>query len=318
MVVDNERTEIEKARAEIGTIFSNLNLSEYKDLKAMVLKKFKEIRLKLRKRTKYRNTEKLVSVIAYLCLKLRNISVTPFELVDASRITKKELNDFILHIQLFLPRYAKRNRMKNIQNRIHELSEHFKLGMPFYHLAKRILDKLWDGIKDTTDNAVAGLVSSISVLCFCKDRISINAICSHLGVRMSTVQAQVKKKIFNRFRVNGFVSLVKSSNILVKIMGKLGLVGENKIDVQEEVATSGRVEIVLGNATEIFNIHNNADYYYFAVRGKNSTYTIITLKINDLPLDYKSEKNREVQNNNLLDFELYRYYNIKGPPKLET
>jgi len=318
LVVDNEKAEIEKARAEISTIFSNLNISEYKDLKDMVLEKFKQIRSKLRKRTKYRNTEKLVSVIAYLCLKLRNISVTPYELVDASRITKKELNDFILHVQLFLPEYAKRNRVKNIQSRIYELSEHFELGMSFYHLAQKILDKLWNGIKDTTDNAVVGLVSSISVLCSCKDKVSISAICTHLGIRMSTVQSQVKKKIFNRFRVKRFTGLVKSSDILVKIMEKLGIIGENKIEIQEEVATSGRVEIVLGKAAEIFNGNNNFDYYYFAVRGEDNTPIIVTLKINDLRLDLKSEKNPEVQNNNLLDFELYKYYHSKGPPKLET
>ncbi len=60
----------------------------------MVFEKFKQIRPKLRKRTKYRNAEKLVSVITFLCFKLRNVSITPYELVNASKITKKELNDF--------------------------------------------------------------------------------------------------------------------------------------------------------------------------------------------------------------------------------
>jgi len=317
LVVDNEKAEIEKARAEIGTLFSNLNISEYKDLKDMVLEKFKQIRPKLRKRTKYRNTEKLVSVITYLCLKLRNIPINPYELIDASKITKIELNDFILQVRLFLPEYATRNRVKNIRSRIYELSEHFELGMEFYNLAQNILDKLWNGIKDTTDNVVAGLVSSISMLCSYKGKVSISAICTHLGIMMSTVQAQVKKKIFERFRVKGFISLIKSSDILVKIMEKLGLIGENKIEIQEEVATSGRVEIVIGNASEIFNENNNDDYYYFAVRGEDNTSIIITLKINDLALDLKSEKNPEVQNNNLLDFELYKYYCSKGPPKIE-
>ena len=155
------------------------------------------------------------------------------------------------------------------------------------------------------------------MLCSYKGKVSISAICTHLGIMMSTVQAQVKKKIFERFRVKGFISLIKSSDILVKIMEKLGLIGENKIEIQEEVATSGRVEMVIGNASEIFNENNNDDYYYFAVRGEDNTSIIITLKINDLALDLKSEKNPEVQNNNLLDFELYKYYCSKGPPKIE-
>ncbi len=318
LVVDNEKTEIEKARAEIGILFSNLNISEYKDLKDMVLEKFKQIRPKLRKRTKYRNTEKLVSVITYLCLKLRNVSINPNELVDASKITKTELNDFILQVRLFLPEYAARNRVRIIRSRIYELSEHFELGLEFYHLAQNILDKLWNGIKDTTDNAVAGLVSSISILCSCENKVSISSICTHLGIRMSTVQAQVKKKFFERFKVKGFVSLIKSSNFLVKIMEKLGLIGENKIEILEEVDNSGRVEIVLGKASEIFNENNNDDYYYFAVRGEDNTSIILTLKINEFPLNSEFIRNLEVRNNVVLDFELYKYYCSKGPPKLET
>ena len=101
LVADNEKAEIEKARAEISALFNNLNISGYKDLKDMVFEKFKQIRPNLRKRTKYRNAENLVSVITYLCLKLRNISITPYELVNASKITKKELNDFVLQFLEF-------------------------------------------------------------------------------------------------------------------------------------------------------------------------------------------------------------------------
>ncbi|TKJ21761.1 MAG: hypothetical protein CEE43_08715 [Promethearchaeota archaeon Loki_b32] len=153
----------------------------------MVLDKFKKIRAKFRQGSKYKNIEKLVSITIYFCLKLRNVSINPYELIEISKISKKEFNDFILQLQKFLPEYGERNRQEYISQRILEISEHFDLGMPFYFLSKKILYRLWQGIKNTTDNVVAGLISSISILCSYKEKVSVSSICNRLGIRMSTV-----------------------------------------------------------------------------------------------------------------------------------
>jgi len=162
-ITTSERAVIEKVRIEIARIFNYLDLNGYDAIKEMVLDKFKKIRAKIRPGSKYRNIEKLVSVIIYFCLKLRNVSINPYELIEISKISKKDFNDFILQLQRFLPEYGERNRQEYILQRILEISEHFELGMPFYFLSKKILYRLWQGIKNTTDNVVAGLVSSISV-----------------------------------------------------------------------------------------------------------------------------------------------------------
>ncbi|MFW9820711.1 MAG: hypothetical protein ACFFE5_13970, partial [Candidatus Thorarchaeota archaeon] len=185
-IIPNEQAIIEKADLEISRIFSELNLSEFDTLKKMVLNKFKEIRRKLRKGVKFRNTDKLVSIIIYFCLKLRNISINAIELINASKITRKEFNDFCLQVRRFIPEYLERNRKEYILNRVFEVSQHFELGMDFFHLARKILKKLWHGIKDTTDDALAGLVSSISLLCSHNGDVTVSAICNRLGVRMST------------------------------------------------------------------------------------------------------------------------------------
>ncbi|MFX0040158.1 MAG: hypothetical protein ACFFAB_12535, partial [Candidatus Heimdallarchaeota archaeon] len=124
-IIPNQQAVIERAEVEISRIFSELNLSEYSSLKEMVLDKFKEVRPKLRKGVKYRNTDKLVSIISYFCLKLRNVSVNAIELINASKITKKEFNDFCYQIRRYLPEYLDRNRQKYILNRIFEITEHF-------------------------------------------------------------------------------------------------------------------------------------------------------------------------------------------------
>ncbi|MFX0001728.1 MAG: hypothetical protein ACFE88_16580 [Candidatus Hermodarchaeota archaeon] len=317
-ITNSERTVLDKARIEISRIFNSLDLvGGYDDIKEMVLNKFKLLRARIRPGSKYRSVEKLVSITIYFCLKLRNISINPYELIENSNITKKEFNDFNLQLQRFLPNYAERNRQEYILQRILEISEHFELGIPFYYLSKKILYRLWQGIKNTTDNVVAGLVSSISILCSYKEKVSVSSICNRLGIRMSTIQAQVKKKIFEKFKVHGFISLIRSSDILVKIMEKIGVLEKREADtaIQEE---EDYRQIVLGNATNIFNAKDNFDYYYFAMRGQKSTPVIVTLKINDFPLVVKSENRPEIQSNELLNFEIFYYYSTKDPPGIKT
>ncbi|NVM34302.1 MAG: hypothetical protein HWN81_01825 [Candidatus Lokiarchaeota archaeon] len=314
-IISSEKAIFEKARIEIARIFNYLDLNGYDAIKEMVLDKFKKIRAKIRSGSKYRNIEKLVSITIYFCLKLRNVSINPFELIEISKISKKDFNDFILQLQRFLPEYGERNRQEYILQRILEISEHFELGMPFYFLSKKILYRLWNGIKNTTDNVVAGLVSSIAILCTHSEKVSISAVCTRLGIKMSTIQSQVKRKVFGRYKVDGFTTLIKSSHLLVKIMEKLGILDVQQpveVEVSEVIEYNEHVEIVLGNATKIF--HNHKEYYFFAVRGKYAIPLVITLQVNEDPLKILSKTRSKYQYNTLMKFKIHRYYREKDPP----
>ena len=315
-----EESVIKKARIEINRVFSALDLEGYTDIKEMVLEKFKLIRSRLKKGSKYRSTKKLVSVTIYFCLKLRNVSINPYELIEITGLDnfpRKQFNDFILQLQRFLPEYGERNRQRYILHRVLEVAEHFDLGMPFYYLSEKILYRLWGGIKNTTDNVVAGLVSSIAVLCSCKEKISVSSICNRLGIRMSSVQAQVKKKIFRRFKVEGFTSLVRSSGILKKIVAKLGLL-DLPVEGQEEIVGDGRFEIVLGNVVRVFNGNKNQGNFIFALKGARKSTIVVSVKVNSNPLDYKLEKSYEMYSDPLIEFGLYRYNTVKDPPPIGT
>lgn len=322
LITPNGKELIEEAKHEISTIFSRLDLDDYRSIKQMVLSKFNVIRPHFRPGLKYRNTNKLVTIISYFCLKLRNVAINFQDIIEASTITKKEFNDFCIQVRRYIPDYLERNRQEYILNRVLEITEHFNLGMSFYHLAGKILENLWNTIKNTTDNVVAGLISSISLLCNKIEQVSVSAICTRLGIRMSTVQAQVKKKIFRKFKVDGFVSLIKSSDLLVQIIEKLGLIDtpqmgtemEHEEVPQELLESEESVELIFGNVAEVFNSHNNRNYYYFAVKGVNNTPLIISIDINEFPLTNDSEFCSEVTSNNLLDCRIFKYYNTKGPP----
>ena len=110
--------------------------------------------------------------------------------------------------------------------------------MEFYHLSSKILNKFWDQISCTSDNVVAGLISSLSLLTAFKDIITVNKICKKLDIKMSTVQTQVKKNFIARYNVSGFKSLVKSADLLKEILTKLGILeseDQDEIEINQEI-----------------------------------------------------------------------------------
>ncbi|GAG93349.1 unnamed protein product, partial [marine sediment metagenome] len=133
-------------------------------------------------------------------------------------------------------------------------------------------------------------VCSISGLCAFKGKISVNAICKRLGISMSTIQVQVRRKILKHFKVDGFVSLVRSADLLERILERLGLLERQDPNVKDDTEESDIVEITLGNAVQVFNSHNLLDYYCFAIRGWEHSQINICLKFNQNPLDYNLAK----------------------------
>lgn len=242
-IIPNEIELQMKAKIEISRIISHLNLPNKLELD--VYHKFIKIRSALSPGTKYRIPERLVPLCIYLVCKVRNISINETELLDVSKITKKHFNAFKLQIQHILPQYKERDRKAYVLQKILEIAEHFELGMPFYFQSKKILYRLWDNIKNTKDEVIAGLITSVLVLCSYQEKnkelVNVHKICEKLGIKMSTIQSQVKRRIFGHFKVEGFTTLIKSTDLLKKIMDKLGLI-ENIIQDLGEKESLSRLE----------------------------------------------------------------------------
>jgi len=315
-IIDNDKIAYAKARREFPRILSRLGLGDYKSTEEIALANFKEIRAQIKPGSKYRNVEKLVAIIFYFRFRLDDISITMTDFFNETELTKKEFNDFFMQVRVYFPEYLERDRKNYISQRILEVCEHFELGMAFYHLSKKILHKLWEVVKGTTDDVLAGLVCSISGLCAYKGKISVNAICKRLGIRMSTIQLQVKRKILKHFKVDGFASLVRSSDLLEGILERLGLIERQVSIVKDDLEESDIVEITLGNAVQVFNPHNRFDYYCFAIRGQEHSQINVCLKINHNPLDYHLARLSKTIPHTLIDFQIfkYKYSPSKDPP----
>ncbi len=323
-IKSNKEIVLEKAKIEISRIFSSLGLPEaFKDI---VFKKFKKIRSALKPGTKYRSPDKLVPILIYFCLKFQNISINEAELLEVSKISKKDFNAFKLQIYIFFPQYKERNRKEYILQKILEISEDLHLGMVFYYQSKKLLYKLWESIKNTKDDVIAGLVASISVLCGFKEKVSVSSICDKLGIKMSTIQSQVKKRIFERFQISGFVSLVKSSEILKKIIEKMGIIKKEKflvnIDNESSEIIHNIVSVNLGNVIQVFNHYNNIDYYFYVLKDNNGYPLLVSLKLYNPSITFENQHignsiNRNDLNNwedKLLEIEFLKFNTGKDPP----
>ncbi|MHA1292427.1 MAG: hypothetical protein ACTSQJ_07150 [Promethearchaeota archaeon] len=205
--------------------------------------------------------------------------------------------------------------------------------MHFFYQSKKILYKLWESIKNTKDDVIAGLISSITVLCSFKEKVNINAICKRLGIRMSTIHSQVRKKIFERFKISGFISLVKSSDLLEKLMNKMGLIVKQESFIENEISLKNPsnqeksspieiVEIQLGNVYNVFNNLNKVEYYFYILKDNNDYPLFISLKsftsnerynslkLSKLKSDTASKKPVDI----LFEIKLYKFYSCKDPP----
>lgn len=316
--LDSERDREEdvkiKAQREIRRILSclNLPLSEIHP----IFKQFSAIRKVLQSGTKFRSPEKLVPITIYLHFKLNCKGINEQELLEISLISKKEFNAFKLQVKNFIPYYNKRDRKNYILQKILQITEQFGMGMEFYDTAKKIMYTFWEIIKNTKDDVIAGVLCSIVALCDKQKRLKVNAICSHLGIQMSTIQRQVEENVFNHLRVKGFKSLVKSSALLRKIMIKLGLIEHDEV----MPLVQSLVEVKLGSAQKIFNPHETFEYYMQIVKTTSGSFIILNKSPikNDHEFSYLSKKINPLgtPGSEKITIEMCSYHYPKGSPLL--
>jgi hypothetical protein len=311
-IQSNEKELRIRTKIEISRIFSNLNLE--KSLEEEVFHRFLTIRAVLNPGTNYRIPEKLIPLCIYFVCKVRSIPINETELLEVSHVSKKEFNAFKLQIQCFLPHSKERDRQSYILTKLLELVEHFKVGMAFYFQSKKILIQLWDNIKNAKDDVIAGLVASILFLCVYQDKnknqVNMHLICKRLNIKMDAIQSQVKRRIFERFKVEGFTTLLKSTDILKQVMNKLGLIANDQFKAEKKEKERDRkeklvermkrksekeiiiepkdkrspdiIEIKLRGARSTCNPLKDIGYYFFAFEEKENSPVLVSLKSYDM------------------------------------
>ncbi len=269
---ENEERSFEEAKKEINRIIEALKLKFSLKAKKILFENTIRIRNKLEKGTKFRNMEKLVPITLYVYCKTHGFSINYKELLEVSKITKNEFLSFLKQIQHYIPQYSSRNRQEYIAQKILEITEQFHMEMDFYYQSKAIMNKLWEMVKNTKDDVVAGVACSISALCCYNDRIKVKNICDKLHIRMSTIQSQIKTNIFDRLNISGFTSLIRSANLLKKVMQKMGILSPTEEENEDSPSIQEKenvIQIKFKKIEDIFNSNNSDELHYLNLSNDN-------------------------------------------------
>jgi hypothetical protein len=297
-----------KARVEINRILGALDLPL--SFQESIFVNFKRMYSNFKPNTKYRSVEKLIPVIVYYILRDHKVTVHLHQLLEISKISKAEFNHFRMQVGQYKKNRNSLQRQLFISQKLLEIKEHFNFGMGFVFYAKKIMNRLWNLINNTTDNVIAGVSASITILCYYKDQVSINAICNLLGIRMSTIQFQVKHRLFEQLKVEGFNTLKKSTDILKTIMNRLGLFESEATEVQADVM----VKVELGTASQIFNHELDVVHYLLGVLTTNKEKLILGLKIYRPSQELNAAVSIEGHFPMLFELDLCKYSHGKDPP----
>ena len=182
--------------------------------------------------------------------------------------------------------------------------------MPFYYQTRKIFSKLWDVIKNTSDNIIAGLVCSISNLCIYEHKIPVTASCNKLDIAQGTINTQMKNKIFSYFKIKGFSGLVKSAGLLLKVLEKGGIIKVKDGESQEK----DKIELVFGNVTDIFTHNDDIDNYFFALPYERNNLTVVFVKIYHPLMNFAKKVRSKKQSQQFIEFSVVKYRKGKDPP----
>ena len=213
---------IQGAREEIKTLLFILRLPE-KDIR-VIFTVFKDFHPKIQKGTKFRNPEKLIPCIIFVYYKYyESRPISSIELVNYSKITQKELNNFLTHNSHLWAGYNM-DKLSMVLKLILKVTEEYKLGMDFYYQSEKILLGLWEYICDTTEQILAGFACSLTILCIGGYKVRASNICEKLNISMSNISKKFKDKIVKVFKLENYKTLVKSAELIKRFLIGLSLI----------------------------------------------------------------------------------------------
>jgi len=213
---------IQKAKEEIKRLLIILRLPE-KD-RRIIFTYFKDFNTKIKKGNKFKNPETLVPCIIFVYYKyIKSRSINSIELINYSKITRKEFRFFLTHYN-HLWAENKMDKQSMVLKLILKVTEEYNLGMDFYYQSERILLGLWEHIYDTTEQLLAGFACSLILLCVSVYKVKPSNICENLNISMSNISKKFKYKIVKQFKLENYKSLVKSAELIRRFLIGMDLI----------------------------------------------------------------------------------------------
>jgi hypothetical protein len=143
------------------------------------------------------------------------------EFIQASPISKKEMDQALKFIAYRFPRYQSRFSYPIACAKIRRISSMLQLGSDFENYAIRVLDVILPYIKQTKEDLIVGVVCTLSFFTLEIPHVSMYQLCSIIGIAPGSLQTQIAKKIVPPLHIKGFTSTLASAPLIKKVMQKL-------------------------------------------------------------------------------------------------
>ncbi len=209
---------------------------------------------------------------------------------------------------MILPKFGTVKKQESVVGIIYGVVEAYQLEMPMFQKFKRIILKGWNLFSNIKETVIAGVAISIGLLTessYTEIGVSINSICKKLGIRPSTIQSQIKKKLIERFKIHGFTTLMKSIDIIKAVVKKLGL-----IEITDEI-----IEIIMGNAVQT---NNYSKMEWYAIKETTGLPMLISLKIKNRYEELQDSDEKTIEPDfyeRFFELNITKFITGKDPPK---
>lgn len=234
------------ASAEFTRLISALKLP--KKILQDCRKVFAQVRKNLTKGTKSRAPDKLAPAVLFMVLKVKAIVIDFNAFFDELKIDKEVFKEVLVKAAIHYKAYLARDKRPMILKKIQEVEEYFALGNEFVKVSCECLKNFWPYIKNTKDTVVAGVVSTLAMLFLDINKVSVSNVCEKLGIRMSTINYQVKNKIFDTMNKPGFTSLIKSQMLVKDLVMEMVLGSVKELEGSQRAdETPDESEIIVIN-----------------------------------------------------------------------
>lgn len=216
-----EKTVIDSFELILNKLIIILDLEKYPNLYEECFQIFLQIWKQMRKGTKSRSPKKLAPVIIYMVFKAKGFDIRIADFIEKINSNKKEFTEILKQAAIFYPTYFKRDRKTVIIKKINKIKEIFRFDKGFTNKSQEIFKKFWPYIKNTKDDVIVGVIFILTMIALGINSIPFVHVCNKIGIKMSTVNYQVKNKIFKSLHLLGFISLRKSTDVIKDLIDKI-------------------------------------------------------------------------------------------------
>ena len=187
-----------------------LKLPAFRKYQKEFLYFFERVHSRIPASKKISNPELLIPILIFVFLRIKLAPITPTKYVESNIMSKGDLALNLRKYLPYIPEYQTRDRRGLIVSMIKHVGRKLKYPDAFLDECETLLDVFWKELSHTTERVTAGTVFCLTLVYVEDAPPPFKGICDEFGVEMSAIIYQIKHKLMERYRIEGFTTLRQS------------------------------------------------------------------------------------------------------------